>query len=125
MTRNVEAVFGGVLVLLVITAAVVAVLSFPGKGGPRRVAKSEKSALAMVEEIKTADDVICKCYDAAFAIAGSDVDVMSSQYRAGFEQCRALGEAAAGAAWTDGWNARLSAKPYEASCRSYKRARGV
>jgi len=47
--------------------------------------------------------------------------VISPEYRTGFEQCRARGGVDGGEAWTAGWNARLSAKPYEASCRAYQR----
>ena len=122
MGSKIEAIFGGVLVLFVIIAAVAAILSFPGSG-PDRVARADgDDRLGTIELIKDTDkSLICQCYDAGFDLAGSNVDVMSSQYRTGYEQCRALGEAKGAKAWTDGWNARLSARPYEASCRSYKR----
>jgi hypothetical protein len=51
------------------------------------------------------------------------VDVLSPDYRTGFQQCRARGGVDAGDAWTAGWNSRLSGVPYEASCRAYKRRR--
>jgi hypothetical protein len=73
----------------------------------------------------SAGNVFCQCFDQGFALAGKDVGVMSSQYRAGFESCRAIGGAEAGDYWTAGWNARLSAKPFQASCRAYERSRGV
>jgi len=47
--------------------------------------------------------------------------VLSPEYRTGFQQCRSRGGVDAGDAWTAGWNSRLSGRPYEASCRAYKR----
>ncbi len=119
MGSRIEAVFGGVLVLAVIAAAIFALASAPAGPG----AKSKTIAQAdtdILKRIGEPDPDQCFCYDAAFDLAGSSVDVMSSQYRTGYEHCRAEGEPQA-RAWTAGWNARLSARPYEASCRAYIR----
>lgn len=64
---------------------------------------------------------LCACYNAGFSRAGSGVGVMSPEYRTGFLQCRATLDAEGGKAWTAGWNARYSARAFEASCRSYLR----
>lgn len=127
MGSKIEALFGGVLALFIVVAAVVALFSFPGvKSGAGKAPNALSDPLATVAEINAKDtSVICQCYDGGFALAGSDVDVMSSQYRTGYEQCRALGAVKAAMAWTDGWNARLSAKPYEASCKSYRRNKKI
>ena len=126
MGSRIEALFGGVLALFIIVAAVVALVSVPGARGGGKPAKAKKDPLATVAQIRSSGaSVICQCYDGGFALAGSNVDVMSSQYRTGYEQCRALGDKKAANAWTDGWNARLSAKPYEASCRAYRRSKKI
>ncbi len=127
MGSRIEAIFGGILVLFVIVAAVVAILSFPNRGAKPKAVADAGDPIAQIQE-QLADDkpgrLICKCYDAGFTLAGTNVSVLSSEYRTGYEQCRALGAQQGASAWTDGWNARLSAKPYEASCRSYIRAKG-
>jgi hypothetical protein len=125
--RNIEAIFGGILALVVLGAAIFMVAGngwttkpaplpgqspdFPSAGGP------------IVDA--AAGNVNCQCFDQAFALAGKDVTVMSSQYRTGFESCRAVGGPDGGEFWTAGWNARLSAKPFQASCRAYERSRGA
>ncbi|MEO1252850.1 MAG: hypothetical protein AAFW81_10955 [Pseudomonadota bacterium] len=67
-------------------------------------------------------DLVCECYDKAFSIA-SKAAVLSPEYRTGFEQCRARAGIDGGDAWTAGWTARLDSRPYEASCKAYKRRR--
>lgn len=124
--KNIEAVFGGILALVVLGAAIFMVAGnggwtnqptplpnpgFPGDGGP------------VVDA--SAGDISCQCFDQAFHLAGKDVGVMSSQYRTGFESCRAIGGVEGGDYWTAGWNARLSSKPFQASCRAYRNSRGV
>ncbi len=125
--RNVEAIFGGVLALVVLGVALFALMntSFSGAnsgGAPAPSANTSYSGPDMTPTLAavSGQDLICECYDEAFKLAGK-VDVMSPEYRTGFQQCRARGGVDAGDAWTAGWNARLSARPYEASCRSYKR----
>lgn len=123
---KVEALFGGLLALVVLGVALYAIAntSFSGAGPARQptvvVTTSGETPILTAEA--TGQTLICECYDAAFDLAGK-VDVVSPEYRTGFEQCRARGGVDGGDAWTAGWNARLSAKPYEASCRSYQRRR--
>lgn len=116
---KIEAVFGGILALFVLAVAAYAIISVNFRGAsddtyvggsalPQTGASAEGSGL-------------CQCFEEGFNLAGSNVGVMSSQYRTGFEQCRAVLGVDGGDAWTAGWNARLSSKPYEASCRSYLR----
>jgi hypothetical protein len=124
--RNIEAIFGGVLALVVLGVALFAVMntSFTGSGGgaanPGTDVNYSGSDMTPTLTAVSGQDLICECYDAAFQLAGK-VDVISPEYRTGFQQCRARGGVDGGDAWTAGWNARLSARPYEASCRSYKR----
>ncbi len=124
--RNIEAIFGGVLALVVLGVALFAVMntSFTGDDGgtsnPNMNTVSSGPDMTPTLTATSGQDLICECYDAAFQLAGK-VDVISPEYRTGFQQCRARGGVDGGDAWTAGWNARLSARPYEASCRSYKR----
>lgn len=123
---KVEALFGGVLALVVLGVALYAIANTnfgPAGQSPREqtvvTVSGETPALTAEAE---GQDLICQCYDSAFDLAGK-VEAVSPEYRTGFEQCRARGGVDGGDAWTAGWNARLSAKPYEASCRSYQRRR--
>lgn len=124
--RNIEAIFGGVLALVVLGVALFAVMNTGfaggGDGGANPGADRGYSGPDMTPTLTavSGQDLICECYDAAFQLAGK-VDVISPEYRTGFQQCRARGGVDGGDAWTAGWNARLSARPYEASCRAYKR----
>jgi hypothetical protein len=126
--RNIEAVFGGVLALVVLGIALFAVMntSFSSDGGgagPAPVATANSgSAMTPTLTAVSGKDLVCECYDAAFQLA-SQSNVLSPEYRTGFQQCRARGGVDAGDAWTAGWNSRLSGNPYEASCRAYKRRR--
>ena len=126
---KVEAIFGGLLAVVVLGVALysIANTSFGGTigGGPgsnpgNNGVSPTSSTMTPTLTAATGQDLICQCYDEAFGLAGK-VTVISPEYRTGFEQCRARGGVDGGDAWTAGWNARLSAKPYEASCRSYKR----
>lgn len=122
--RSIEAMFGGVLALGVLGAMLFAVLGTDFGGGAPSNANSN-TAYSDTDMTPTltataGQDLVCECYDAAFELAGK-VDVLSPQYRTGFQQCRARGGVEGGDAWTAGWNARLSARPYEASCRAYRR----
>lgn len=122
--KSVEAIFGGILALIVLGAAIFMlaggqwgsgsappptgpVIGTPTTGGPSVPAAG--------------NDVLCQCFDQAFNLAGENVDVMSSQYRTGFESCRAVAGARGGDAWTAGWNARVSSKPFQASCSAWLR----
>ena len=120
---KVEAIFGGVLALFVLGVAIYALATTqfrPTPGGNSVIGGGDRN-LVRVNSNGSGNDLDCQCYNEAFKLAGSNVGVMSSQYRTGFEQCRAVGGVKGGDAWTAGWNARLSAKPYEASCRSYRK----
>ncbi|MEO1241321.1 MAG: hypothetical protein AAFX54_05385 [Pseudomonadota bacterium] len=123
---KVEAIFGGLLAVVVLGVALysIANTSFGGTigGGPGNNNGATPVSSTMTPTLTAAggQDLICQCYDEAFDLAGK-VKVISPEYRTGFEQCRARGGVDGGDAWTAGWNARLSAKPYEASCRAYKR----
>lgn len=126
---NIEAVFGGILALVVLGVAFYAITSntfgLPGVGSGSGgtvdpVTTVSTTGTGPVLTARNGQDLVCECYDEAFDLAGK-VGVLSPEYRTGFEQCRARGGVDGGDAWTAGWNARLSAKPYEASCRSYKR----
>jgi hypothetical protein len=121
--RNVEAIFGGILALVVLAAAIFMVAGGDwGRGdrysGGTVIATPTTGAPAIVA---TGDDVLCQCFDQAFDLAGKNVDVMSSQYRTGFESCRGVANARGGEAWTAGWNARISSKPFQASCSAWLR----
>lgn len=130
MMRNIEAVFGGVLALVVLGVAFFAVMntSFPSGAAPGGAAPAAAAsdgtyaggAATPTLAASSGQDLVCECYDAGFELAGK-VDVLSPEYRTGFQQCRARGGVDGGDAWTAGWNARLSGRPYEASCRAYKR----
>ncbi|MHA7871429.1 MAG: hypothetical protein ACX939_03675, partial [Hyphococcus sp.] len=94
-----------------------------GGGGPTGGSvQATPSTITPTLTATSGQDLICECYDKAFDLAGK-AKVISPEYRTGFEQCRARGGVDGGDAWTAGWNARLSARPYEASCRAYKRTR--
>jgi len=127
--RNIEAIFGGVLALVVLGVALYAVMntSFSSGSGVETAPAATQvtyssGAPAPTISAASGQDLVCECYDAAFSLA-SQANVLSPEYRTGFQQCRARGGVDAGDAWTAGWNARLSGRPYEASCRSYKRRR--
>ncbi|MEL7490572.1 MAG: hypothetical protein AAGJ73_07615 [Pseudomonadota bacterium] len=123
---RIEAIFGGVLALFILGVAVYTLATTQFNGGGDRADRDfsrSASSSSVPTVLASADDAdgVCQCYNDAFKLAGSDVGVMSAQYRTGFEQCRAVLGVEGGDAWTAGWNARLSSKPYEASCRSYRR----
>lgn len=126
---QIEALFGGVLALVVIAVAVFAVAntSVSGAGKTAETVRDDPVPITTGASLKpvafssTKDsDLVCECYDKAFSMA-TKVSVTSAEYRTGFEQCRARAGVDGGDAWTAGWNARLASRPYEASCKSYKR----
>ncbi len=124
---KVEALFGGLLALVVLGVAIYAITdtTFGGSGGPVAQPPTITATVSSETPVLTQESgqgLICECYDEAFALSGK-VNVLSPEYRTGFEQCRTRGGVNGGDAWTAGWNARLSAKPYESSCRSYQRRR--
>ena len=122
---KIEALFGGVLALVVLGIAIYAVAntSFgPTKGvaGGADPSFVNPGVKAPVIKATAGQDLICECYNDAFELAGK-VKVISAQYRTGFQQCRAMAGVDGGDAWTAGWSARRSSAPYESSCRAYKR----
>lgn len=125
--RNVEAVFLGVFALIVLGAAIFMVAR-PSLPGPRPTQPTFPGPGAGGGHHPRPDpadsSLACQCFNDAFDLAGQDVDVLSSQYRTGFEMCRATGDEFGGDAWTAGWNARLSAKPFQATCSAWLRQSG-
>lgn len=119
--RGIEAIFGGILALVVLGAAIFLISTAKFGGGFSTPPGPVVAAPQTGPVPASAEDVFCQCYDQAFALAGEDVGVMSSQYRTGFESCRAVGGAKGGEAWTAGWNARVSSAPFQASCRGWLR----
>lgn len=118
---RVEAIFGGILALIVLVAAIFMVAGGEFGGGATTPGPIAPPTVGGADLVASAETVLCQCYDQAFALAGENVGVMSSQYRTGFESCRAVGGARGGDAWTEGWNARLSSKPFQAGCHSWLR----
>ena len=120
---KIEAIFGGIAGVFVLFLVAYALFSTQFGGGVSNPGKvnNGNGGIAAISGNGDASDGVCQCYNEAFKLAGSDVGVMSAQYRTGFEQCRAIHNVEGGDAWTAGWNARLSSKPYEASCRSYRK----
>jgi len=123
--KNIDAIFAGLAALVVLAIAIFAVArtDFDGGDSAKPLPQDPLNAGGVV--IASAADLECQCFNQGFDLAGKDVGVMSSQYRTGFEQCRAVSGPSGGDAWTAGWNARLSAKPFAASCRNWRRSRGI
>ncbi|MEM1192212.1 MAG: hypothetical protein AAGH42_02335 [Pseudomonadota bacterium] len=131
---GVEAVFLGGMTLAVCAVALYAAMttsfgqaqspSGPSAGRGTSVAVANApGTVASVVNSQGQRDVICACYNEGFKLAGGSSNVQSTNYRTGFSQCRALGDVAGGQAWTAGWDARRSGRPYEATCKAYKRRR--
>ena len=73
----------------------------------------------------SSSQAICACYDDAFrSAASSQLSALSAHYKTGFLICRRIAGYDGGEAWTAGWEARKSARPFETSCRSYRRKAG-
>ncbi len=123
--KGIEAIFGGILALVVLGAALYMIsdANFLGRGRGSQTPPVITPPTTGTDSggYVSGEDVLCQCFDQAFDLAGEDVGVMSSQYRTGFESCRAVAGAQGGDAWTAGWNARISSKPFQASCSAYLR----
>lgn len=122
--NQVEKIFGGVLALVVLLAALFWVFGPkwpPGGGDGGDIIIIDPLPGGGGAVVDAGADVLCRCFDEAYRLSGDNVDVMSSQYRTGFESCRAVAGARGGEAWTAGWNARVSAKSYQASCPAFLR----
>ncbi len=113
---KIELIFGSLLALFIVGAVAYAGLSGRFTGGGSGGAAARPAA----EEVEV---TLCGCYDEAFDLAAR-YDVLSPEYSTHFVLCReTLGEPG-GRYFTAGWNARQSAKPWEATCEAYER-RGV
>lgn len=123
--RNVEAVFGGILALIVLGAAIFMVVGGDWGRAPTSTPTTATiitpTTVAGASAPTSAEDVYCQCFDDAFDLA-READILSSEYRAGFENCRAVAGIRGGEAWTAGWNARASSKPFQANCRAWLRS---
>lgn len=118
---KIEAIFGGILALIVLGVAVYAIVTGANRNVPPGANGGIETPVGTPISTSARDDLLCKCFGDGFDLAGSNVGVMSAQYRTGFELCRAQIGDDGGCAWTAGWNARLSSRPFEASCRTYLR----
>lgn len=118
---KIEAIFGGILALFVIAVAAYAILTGPGRDrGDDDYGRGPGGG----SSASAGGESLCGCFDDGFRLAESNVGVMSAQYRTGFEYCRArLGEPGS-CAFTAGWNAALSSRPFEATCRAAIRREG-
>ena len=122
--QNIDRIFvGGVIIVFIVALAIYALMNSqlgagPGAGGPVVGVPTPVDSGGVA-----AGGDVCQCYDQAFRLAGSGVDVTSAQYRTGFEQCRTIYGQDGSDAWTAGWNARLSSRPFEATCRNFLRNR--
>ena len=139
MSSRMEGVVGGILVVLVIVAAIATISSFPKhdiakdadkamNDGQPEVANagiSDDASVHLATPKKDEDAQLCQCYDDGYKLAGSGVNVLSSQYRAGYEQCRARADEISAQAFTDGWNARLSANSHQANCNVYRASKNL
>ncbi len=116
---RIEAYFGGALALFVLAVAIWALIN-NGRRGDYSIDPKPGYPSSPSSPLDP-DALICQCFEDGFKLAGSDVGVMSAQYRTGFEYCRAQLGDDGGCAWTAGWNAKLSARPFDASCRAFIR----
>jgi hypothetical protein len=115
---KIEAVFGGLLALVVVVIAVLALLSV--RFGYNDPPSDDVSILPVGASSGAlgASTSLCECFEEGRRVADTNVGVMSSQYRTGFEYCRAALGPRGGDAWTAGWKARGGAA-YQASCRRW------
>lgn len=110
---KIELFFGSILALFLVGAVAYAGLSGRFGGGGAGHPAPQKQAQAEMS--------LCGCFDRGFDLAASH-DVLSSEYGTHFTLCRrTLGEPG-GRYFTAGWNARKSAKPWQASCEAYQRS---
>ncbi|HNR75713.1 MAG TPA: hypothetical protein PKM48_01185 [Parvularculaceae bacterium] len=123
---NIELVFGGLLALAALIAAIVALggnfggLQSPGTSAPIKAPDINAGAAPAGQAYSD----ICQCYRGGMDLAGTSATVLSSQYRTGFMQCRAAFGAQGGDAWTAGWTARAEGKVVGAGCRSWLKGVG-
>lgn len=126
---NVELLFGGILGVVALAAALAGLMGlFDGGnsvsfGGGTAPPAPQIATEASVQSVGAYTDV-CQCYREGMSLAGTGVSVLSSQYRTGFVQCRAVFGPQGGDAWTAGWTAREQGKVVAAGCRSWLRGAG-
>lgn len=125
---NIELLFGGILGLVALAAALAGLMGVFGggnsiSGSSSGVAAPQISA-SLPNTTTTAYTDICQCYREGMSLAGTGISVLSSQYRTGFIQCRAVFGPQGGDAWTAGWTAREKGKLIGAGCRSWMRSVG-
>ncbi len=125
---NIELLFGGILGLVALAAALAGLMGVFGggnsiSGSSSGVAAPQISA-SPPNTTTTAYTDICQCYREGMSLAGTGISVLSSQYRTGFIQCRAVFGPQGGDAWTAGWTAREKGKLIGAGCRSWMRSVG-
>lgn len=126
---NIEILFGGILGIVALGAALAGLMGAFGGGGltgggSGSVAAPEISVGAPSASQTIAYTDICQCYREGMSLAGTGISVLSSQYRTGFVQCRAVFGPQGGDAWTAGWTAREQGKLVGAGCRSWLRGVG-
>ncbi len=123
---NVELLFGAVLGLVVLGAAIAGVLGAFSVPSPTGSAGGTSPLIegSVPAPPGPAFTEICQCYRGGVALAGEGVSVLNSRYRVGFVQCRAAFGPQGGDAWTAGWSARAEGKLIAAGCRSWLRREG-
>lgn len=133
-----EAMFGGVLAIMVVLLAGFAVWSFErdriGDFRPGyNTGQSDRPYLTSIADDEaiipgqglTDASYICQCFDDAKVVSSEGVDAEPARYRTGLIQCRSIGGEDAAQAWTAGWNAALSSAPWERTCLRYKATEGL
>lgn len=119
---KIEAIFGGVLALLVVVFAAYA-LANSGIGHTASAAQPTYSQAALdrharkpkLERIGDGEDSVeCQCYAAAYN-RNLREDPMGAAYRNGYLTCQSQGQLPAAKAWELGWN-DAGAKPTALSC---------
>ena len=84
---KIEAIFGGILALFVLAVAAYAIISVNFRGS---YDDADSNVVVLPQTSASESSGLCQCFEEGFKLAGSNVGVMSSQYRTGFEQCRAV-----------------------------------
>lgn len=123
---SVELLFGGVLGLVALAAAVAGLMGVFSGGlpGAGRGATAPDISASVSTPAATAYADICQCYREGMALAGMGLTVLAPQYRTGFMQCRAVFGPQGGDAWTAGWTAREQGRLVAAGCRSWLKGVG-
>jgi len=123
---SIELLFGGILGIVAIAAAIAGLTGAFGRGMPGTGGGAGEITTTTVS-LPASDGGytdICQCYRQGMTLAGTGLSVLSSQYRTGFVQCRAAFGTQGGDAWTAGWTAREQGKVVGAGCRSWLKGVG-